>query len=211
MNDMSKTIRAAVCVALVAGVAGCDEFTFDDPPTTDEEAYLALQAETVALRDETGLLSVTDAVDLPTTGTAQYDGTALIALDAPTGGTASELIGTAAIIADFANATVSGQADGFYGSVDGGEVTAFAGQIFLSQGAIDASGTGDQIGADVNGTLQGGGDTVVLGGQVAGNFLGDPLLLNEPPAAMVLATDDAATFTLNGAAATGGMEIVATN
>lgn len=206
---MSMTRRAALCVALVGGVAGCDEFAFDEPPTTDEEAYLALQADTVALREVTEALTVTAAADLPVTGTASYDGTALIALDAPAGGAASELIGTAVLEADFANATISGQADGFYGTVAGGEVTAFAGQVFLSQGAIDASG-GDQIGADVNGTLQGGGDTLVVGGTVAGNFLGDPLLLNEPPAAMVLATGDDTSFVLNGTAVTGGMEIVAT-
>jgi hypothetical protein len=46
---------------------------------------------------------------------------------------------------------------------------------------------------------------------VAGNFLGDPLLLNEAPEALSLATDDATVLRLNGAAATGGMEMIATN
>jgi uncharacterized protein (DUF2345 family) len=203
--------RRAILLALVT-VAACEEFSFSDPATTEDEAYLALQAETLALRDATEFLAVTDAVDLPNTGSATYEGTALIALDAPAGGVASELIGDASIVADFEAATVSGQADGFYGTVNGGDVAAFEGTIFVSQGAIDSSNVGnDQIAADVNGTLSGGGDTLVVDGAVAGNFLGDPLLLNEAPEALSLATDDATTFRLNGEDVTGGMEVIGTN
>lgn len=207
---MRMTIRGALCVAALGAVAGCDEFAWSDPPTSDEAAYLALQEETLALRAATENLVATPLTDLPTTGTAQYDGTALIALDPLAGGAASELIGRAEITANFESATVSGQAGGFHGTVNGGDVTAFDGQVFLSQGTITRTG-GDQIGADVNGTLQGGGDTVVVGGQVAGNFLGDPLLLNEPPPALSLGSDDATAFTVNGGAATGELQIIATN
>lgn len=209
---MAMTWTQGLAVAGLAALAGCEEFSFSDPATTEEEAYLALQAETLALRDATEFLAVTDAVDLPVSGSATYEGTALIALDAPTGGAASELIGDASIVADFEAATVTGQADGFHGTVNGGDVAAFEGTVFLSQGAIDSSNVGnDQIAADVNGTLSGGGDTLVVDGAVAGNFLGDPLLLNEAPEALSLATDDATTFRLNGADVTGGMEIIGTN
>jgi hypothetical protein len=206
------TWTKGLAVAGLAALTGCEEFTFTDPATTEDEAYLALQAETLALRDATEFLTVTDAVDLPNTGSATYEGTALIALDAPTGGVASELIGDASIVADFEAATVSGQADGFYGTVNGGDVAAFEGTIFVSQGTIDSSNVGnDQITADVNGTLSGGGDTLVVDGAVAGNFLGDPLLLNEAPEALSLATDDTTTFRLNGEDVTGGMEVIGTN
>lgn len=208
---MSKTWTMGLAVAGLAVLAGCEEFSFSDPATTEEEAYLALQAETLALRDTTELLAVTDAVDLPVSGSATYEGTALIALDATSGGAASELIGDASIVADFEAATISGQADGFYGTVDGGDVAAFEGTIFVSQGTIDSSNSGaDQIAADVNGTLSGGGDTLVVDGAVAGNFLGDPLLLNEAPEAVALGTDDATTFRLNGEGVTGGMEVIGT-
>ncbi len=208
---MDKRWTMSLAVAGLAVLAGCEEFSFTEPTTTEDEAYLALQAETLALRDATEFLTVTDAVDLPVSGSATYEGTALIALDAPTGGAASELIGTASITADFEAATVSGQADGFYGTVDGGDVAAFEGTIFVSQGAIDSSNSGnDQISADVNGTLSGGGDTLVVDGAVAGNFLGDPLLLNEAPEAVGLETDDATTFRLNGEDVTGGMEVIGT-
>ncbi len=209
---MTMTWTKGLAVAGLAALAGCEEFSFSDPATTEDEAYLALQAETLALRDATEFLAVTDAVDLPTTGSATYEGTALIALDAPAGGVASELIGDASIVADFEAATVSGQADGFYGTVNGGDVAAFEGTIFVSQGTVDSSNVGnDQIAADVNGTLSGGGDTLVVDGAVAGNFLGDPLLLNEAPEALSLATDDATTFRLNGEDVTGGMEVIGTN
>jgi hypothetical protein len=209
---MTMTWTKGLAVAGLAALTGCEEFSFTDSTTTEDEAYLALQAETLALRDATEFLSVTDAVDLPTTGSATYEGTALIAMDAPTGGVASELIGDASIVADFEAATVSGQADGFYGTVNGGDVAAFEGTIFVSQGTIDSSNVGnDQIAADVNGTLSGGGDTLVVDGAVAGNFLGDPLLLNEAPEALSLATDDTTTFRLNGEDVTGGIEVIGTN
>jgi hypothetical protein len=202
---------ATLCVVAMLGLAGCDEFAFSDPPTSDQAAYAALQAETLSLRDATESLAVTPVAEIPLMGSAEYRGTAVVALDPLAGGAASELIGTARVTADFAASTVTGQADGFYGTINGGDVTGFDGQVFLSQGAIDRTGTAAQIGADVNGTLQGGGDTLVIDGAVAGNFLGDPLLLNEAPEALSLATDDATVLRLNGAAATGGMEVIATN
>lgn len=188
-------------------LGGCGEFTFTDTPTTDEEAFAALQAETVALREDVAGLTATTPTMLPATGAAQYDGTALIALD-PVGGAASELIGTATITADFAARTVAGQADGFVGTAAGADVTTFGGTLFLSGGAIDTTG-GDQIGAGLNGTLQGGGDTLVVDGSVEGNFLGDPAVLGIAPPGMSLESGAETSFTLNGEAVTGGMEIIA--
>jgi len=208
-KHMVTMTRSALGLAILAMATGCDEFAFDDPPTTDEQAYLALQQETQALQDATGDLAVTPVADLPVVGSATYEGTARIALDPPAGGTGSELIGEASITADFETATLTGQADGFYGTVNGGDVTSFDGTLFLSEGAIDASGAGgDQIGASLNGTLSGGGDTLVVDGGVTGNFLGDPLLLNEPPAALLLETTDDTGIRLNGDIVTGGVQII---
>jgi hypothetical protein len=206
---MVTTMRGALGLAILAMATGCDEFAFDDPPTTDEQAYLALQQETLALQDATGNLDVTPVADLPVVGSATYEGTARIALDPLAGGTGSELIGEASITADFETATLTGQADGLYGTVNGGEVTSFDGTLFLSEGAIDAGGEGgDQIGANLNGTLSGGGDTLVVDGGVTGNFLGDPLLLNEPPGALLLETTDDTGIRLNGDTVTGGVQII---
>ena len=206
---MVTMMRGALGLAILAGSAGCDQFAFDDPPTTDEQAFLALQQETLALQDATGNLDVTPVADLPVVGSATYEGTARIALDPLAGGTGSELIGEASITADFETATLTGQADGFYGTVNGGEVTSFGGTLFLSEGAIDASRAGgDQIGANLNGTLSGGGDTLVVDGGVTGNFLGDPPLLNEPPEALLLETTDETGIRLNGDTVTGGVQII---
>ena len=206
---MVTMMRGALGLAILAGSAGCDQFAFDDPPTTDEQAFLALQQETLALQDATGNLDVTPVADLPVVGSATYEGTARIALDPLAGGTGSELIGEASITADFETATLTGQADGFYGTVNGGEVTSFGGTLFLSEGAIDASRAGgDQIGANLNGTLSGGGNTLVVNGGITGNFLGDPPLLNELPEALLLETTDETGIRLNGDTVTGGVQII---
>lgn len=199
-----------VAVMALAALAGCEEFTFEEEPSTEEELYEGLQDATLALREEIAGVAITDVADLPAEGSATYDGTALIALNAPAGGgVASELIGTATVTADFAAATVSGNADGFYGTVNGSEVGAYEGELFLSMGGIDTSGTGNQVTADANGVLQGGGDTLVIDGTVTGNFLGDAGLLNEPPPAIALEEGVGTEFTLNGETITGGMEVIA--
>lgn len=199
---MTTTIRAVLGLGLLAGFAGCDEFAFDDPPSAAEQAYLALQDETLALGETIAGLDVTPAADLPVTGSATYSGTARIALDPLAGGEGSDLIGQVQITADFETASLSGQADGFHGSIDGGDVTAFDGQLFLSQGEIDASGGGDQIGANLNGTLSGGGDTLVVDGGVTGNFLG------EAPDALLLEAAEGTAFSLNGDSVSGGIQII---
>ncbi len=151
---------------------------------------------------------MTPGFDLPVEGSASYSGTARIGLDPLGGGPASDLIGDVEITVEFADTTLSGRAENFYGTIEGGEVTAFEGQLFLSQGVIDPDATGDLIGANLNGTLSGGGDTLVIDGGVSGNFLGDPSGMNVPPEAILLGSTENTGFTLNGDEVTGGLDII---
>jgi hypothetical protein len=43
--------RVVLGLAILVGLAGCDQFAFDDPPSDADEAYLALQVETLALKE----------------------------------------------------------------------------------------------------------------------------------------------------------------
>lgn len=197
-------------MAIVAGLGtlaltGCEEFAFQeiDPDVT---AFTALQDETLALRDEVEFLTVATASEIPITGSATYDGTALIALDSIVDG--SELIGDAVITADFANDTVSGGMSDFYGTINGGDVTAFAGELFIGKSEIDTSG-GDQITAKLDGALQGGSNTLNVNATLNGNFLTDNIITNEPPEAMSLESSAASILTLNGVETAGGIEVIA--
>ncbi len=197
-------------MAIGAGLAiltltGCEEFTFTEETTTAEDSYLALQDDTTAIRSQLDLLDTTDIASLPLTGTATYDGTALIALTTPTRD--SELIGNASITADFATDILSGQMGGFYGSIDDGEVEAFDGNITISKGLIDRTDT-TVIDAKVDGTLVGSTDVLDVNATLNGNFLGEPTFLDEAPDGIELSATDTSVFTLNGDVVTGGMDVV---
>ncbi len=197
---MSKVGMIGAALA-VLGLAACEEFTVVDTPTS---RYLALQDETRALRSSIDGLPVTRAIDIPLSGTARYDGTALIALDTPV---PSELIGDAAIVADFARDTVSGRMEGFHGTVSGGRVTVFDGALDISKGVIDVTPEHD-ITAKVDGTLSGGSSTLVVDATLEGNFLGNPTFFDRTPPAVQLNANDRSNFTLNGNAVAGGMEVI---
>lgn len=194
--------RVLVVAGLSAiGLAGCEGFEFLDPAAVE---YRALQDETRALRSSINGLPVTPAIDIPLSGTARYDGTALIALQTLV---PSELIGTASITADFARDTVSGSMTDFHGTVSGGRVTAFEGELAISKGVIDVVPEHD-ITAKVDGRLTGGSNTLDVDATLEGNFLGTPGGINQPPPALQANTTPTSNFTLNGNAVGGEMEVI---
>lgn len=198
---MGKLMMTAAALAVLA-LAGCDEFVIVDDPTDD---YLALQDETRSLRTAIAGLPVTEAIDIPLSGSATYDGTALIALS--TAAVGSELIGDAIITADFAADTIGGSMGGFYGTIAGGPVTAFDGEIVISKGLIDVIPEHDMTGK-IDGTLSGGVNELVVNATLEGNFLGDPGFLNEAPEAVQLNSTPESIFTLNGGVVAGEMEVI---
>jgi hypothetical protein len=200
-------------VLLVGGMAalvlaGCSELegALDDSEDLDAaESYAQLQEDFVTTAGELALLAPTLDADLPLNGTATYTGQTQILLDTTT--RATDLVGDASLTADFAAGTVDGTLSGFYGSIDGGEIGAKSGDIVVSYGEIDAANA-DEVYVEVDGVLTDADNVLVVDAALAGTFRGDPVLLDEAPAGIVLNSTGDTEFELNGPAVTGSMSIV---
>ncbi len=185
----------------VTGLAACEPFEFNDL-TTEDAAFTALQDETALIAEELESYAVTPVANIPVTGSAAYSGTALIALDTPD--RASELIGTATLVAEFGTGadTLTGTLDGFYGTINGGDVDSFDGEIDLTSGRIDRTDT-TVIAAAADGTLRSDTDTLNVGADLDGNFLG------LTPEGLSLVSNDDSVFRLNGSTVSGSeMEVL---
>jgi hypothetical protein len=184
----------------VLAVSGCESFEFDSR-TAEEQAYADLQDESAMIAAELDLLSVTPVANIPVSGSATYDGTALIALATPA--RPSELIGTATLTARFGPGadTISGTIDGFYGTINGGAVDAFDGEIRLTGGNIDRTDS-TVLAVSANGILSNDDNSLNVGADLDGNFRG------LTPRGVVLESDDDSVFRLNGPAVSGDMEVI---
>jgi hypothetical protein len=190
---------AAVATLLLAGCNGPIEFS---PDTT---RYLNLLSDTSVLQDDISGLAATPTVDVPVAGGATYTGNALMVIDTP--GT-TQLVGVAALQADFGANSISGQLDDFHGVVNGGRITAFDGALALSNGQI-ARVPVQRVTADVTGTLTGGPDTVVVDAALQGTFRGAPAAGDPAPPAVFLNSDAVTSvFTVNGTDEAGAMEVL---
>ena len=190
---------ALICTAL----AGCEEFAFNET-TPEEQAFLDLQDQTLAIRGELEDLSETTYTDLPTSGGAEYVGTAVINLETPA---TSELLGDASIAVNFATDRVTGALSGFHGTVDGGSVVAYDGTIVLSNGVIAARDS-SYIDAQANGTLTHGDQDIDVGAVLNGGLYGETSAGLIPPVGIDLNSAEGSVFTLDGADVGGSLEIV---
>lgn len=188
--------RILLPLLLIPLLSACDSLLL----TEEEQMFQDLADETTALREEFRGVPVTPAAAIPLTGTADYAGTAVINIATP--GTVTELIGDAAITADFRNDTVTGRLDGFYGAVADDEVRAWTGGVNLSNGTIDVARTND-IAADILGVLRDGSHVVTVDGGIAGNFLGTT------PRAVEAKATSGTEYTVDGVVRSGGISILA--
>ncbi len=190
---------AAVATLALGGCNGPIEFS---PETT---RYLNLLSDASTLQDDVAALAATPTVDVPIAGTASYDGTALIVTEALP---RTQLVGVAALEANFGANTIAGSMDDFHGIVDGGSIRAFDGELLLSNGQIIRLPV-QSLAADVTGTLTGGGDTVVVDASLLGNFRGAPSAGDPaPPAVFLNSVAAVTTFNVNGTDQFGEMEVI---
>lgn len=228
MTDMArKDMLKALTLLLPIALAGCGggggggTATSDNADTTYSDATNAYHVMSVSVTGDTTTgatgVGATLGPNVPSSGTATFDGYAAFLVTKPSDKNPSlALLSPATITADFANSKLSGSASAFTGrpidpsSSSGnytGDAAAYSGQIALSNGCIGTacpSGTGAQrVGATAAGTLQGGGNTVVVNQALTGQFYGNPL-------SAIDLNGTSSSATLNGATAKSSLDFVAT-
>ncbi len=143
-------------------------------------------------------------VGVPETGTANYSG--LININA---GPTADLTAGLGIVANFANETMfATQTTDFYAD-DAGTLQEYDGSLTFDTGRINARGVPNSARLDIAGTLTGGGNTVVVDGEIFGALVGTPVVgisanTTVAEAAARTNADRAMNITLNGTAVTDG-------
>ena len=155
------------------------------------------------LASEVAGLPTATAAEVPVTGSATYDGYATVVIDTDVAETS--LVGDATLVADFAGDTIEGTLDDFVGTVDGGAIRDYDDSLAVSDGDLRVA-TAAGFGADVNGVLEGGGDTIGVDGSIFGNLRSSP---TRDVAALSAISAGGTDFTVNGTEYGGLLTIVA--
>jgi hypothetical protein len=183
---------------VLAALAGCStSASVDDEVVRYNDAaytYNELREDVLAMPPGT-------AIDMPTVGSATYEGKAVLRLDVAD----MALVGDARITADFTDGTMSGSLGRFAGTVGGADYGDFSGSIAIRDGAIGvASASG--LTADITGHLTNGEDRISIVGGIIGDFRSDGII----NAAGLTARDAAdTTVVINGMERDADLGIVA--
>lgn len=142
--------------------------------------------------------------DVPTTGTASYSG--LINVNA---GASANLSAGLEIDVDFAtDALAAEQTSDFYAN-NSGTLVGYDGALTFANGKIQARGVDNSARLDIAGTLTGGGNTVIVDGEIFGKLVGTPIVgisanTTVAEAAALGVEEREMNITLNGDAVTDG-------
>ncbi|WP_131802358.1 hypothetical protein [Yoonia tamlensis] len=172
---------ALACLAGCGG-GGDDPGSGIDPRVARIDAY-DMQRLRVLGDAETGVAGMdpTPAVGVPVVGSADFDGFATIRVE----NTAAPLVlyGDSVVTISFAQGSVTGTMDAFFGTNDSGALVDYTGTITIDAGAVSPD-----LSFDYAGALTEGANTLVFDGTLTGMFLGDPL------AALAASELDAAVY-----------------
>lgn len=113
-------------------------------------------------------LAPTPDLAVPDMGTAVFAGSATVRVENPEAPLV--LFGAAAITIGFADASVDGTMDRFFGTNSTGDVVDYDGRINIDGGNLD-----DGVSLDYAGVLSATGENLVFDGVMDGVFLGDPV------------------------------------
>lgn len=117
--------------------------------STGSSSFETIVSEGRAILDQYGAAAATDPANMPTTGTATYNGAAAYSSDYSSAADIvqyAETVSDVTLTADFANSTVTGTADNFH--------TVSTPNVTLS-GSLSLNGTisGNSFSTDLNGTV----------------------------------------------------------
>lgn len=152
-----KKFMAIAGIAIV-GLSACESSPCD----------LSVSASQSAAADQlltcVGTLNPTPVAQMPTSGTATYNGF-VSGQFAPTAATTDNLIGDAVLTADFSGlGSVNGTLSNFNSTAQGN----LTGTLALTSGAI----VGNLVNVSINGTLTGSSNSVAFATSGGGGFLG---------------------------------------
>lgn len=159
-------MRAAVVLVLGGVLAGCgmmDARSSDPIPVNLSSRLADFDDATAAVWD----LPVTPAGNLPANGSATYAGEVGVILGTRAADT--RLVGSGEIVASFSHSVVDGRFSDFTGIDNRGISGPYRGALRLSGGRIDRTGEA-RFSSEIEGTLGGNGQNIVLVGEVDGVF-----------------------------------------
>ena len=161
--------------AALTGLVGCGADAVRDVATFEE-----MVEESAAMAERVAEMPIARATDMPTTGSATFEGLAAIGVYTER---ESALVGDLSVQVDFAGEEIRGRIDGVTGSVDGGPVQDWDGALVLSDGyagLFSGGGVGPDgpfeipayggFDADLSGDLTAGTDVIVVDGTLRGEF-----------------------------------------
>ncbi len=195
--------RRWCAVAALGALQACGS-TGQDQATHEEigEAYNDNRQDMIDAVDRLSLHSVTSEANLPTSGSATFEGQAAIVVGNPAGPDLS-LVGDATVTADFGDGAISGRATDFLGTDETGiSADEYDGTLNLSGGRIGAGGSSD-VSGELSGTLASENHVVVIDAPVQGEFYGNPDIVG------VALYGEGGIATVDGLFAPGSVGIVA--
>lgn len=168
---------------------------------TPEELFVSQNDLGYKMQERIALKSGTEWDQMPTSGTARFDGYSLLRLNH--GPDETEVYGVAVVNVDFTASTVDGVIDNFVGQNGDDEVDLYSGSITLFDGGIGDINPND-VYANFEGELEGHGTIVRAEGLVGGRFVGTPI------EGIRMATESG-TFSVDGAPVTGTLLVLGEN
>ena len=164
-------------------------------------SYLNLTTERSAMFDRRKLLDSTDEKDMPTQGTATYNGIGSVAF--VTSNAAFMALGNVELRVNFGNSMITGTMDNFIGRDPSVVEQAYSGTL-VALGDI-GSGTlnGNRFALVVGGSLTGPGQTILVNNDLFGGFRGTDYRT------ILATTNSGDTITVNGVAVPGQVLIIA--
>lgn len=211
--------KLAMCLSGLVALSACGGSGAIDSVTNPDAFYRTNQPLQNDMTTTLNGLSNSAFTAVQTTGTATYNGYTKVVVDTPT--TPIELLGLAAMNANFTTQTISGNLTNFAGNYQDTTTTpvtlvppavSYAGSIAVTNGCIGVTNgctatRANQFVADFNGTLTGQGNTLGLTGGLTGDFKGTTNAGTQTVGILATATSGAPT--LNGSPENGQLFIAA--